>query len=91
MISTAILAAPYAVLQRDSFDDPASSELVSDGSQDGEPIDKATALDEATSVLRFLALEWVLTTFFMDSIAVVSVPSDGPFVGVADDERFLRK
>lgn len=83
--STAILVATYAVLQHDSLD--ASSEPVSDGLQDGEPIDKAMELDEATSAIGFLALEWVPSSFFMNSICGVGVGMDGGlFIGVADDE-----
>ena len=88
-ISTAILAAPYAVLQPDSSDVPASSG--SEGSQDGEPIDNAMALDEATSALGSLALEWAATSsFFVNSIG--SVGAGGWLsVGVADDEEFFQK
>ena len=48
-ISTAILAAPYAALQTDSLDDPGAGSV---GSQDGEAIDKAIILDEATSAFK---------------------------------------
>ena len=73
-ISTAILAAAYAVLQDASLDDPSSLEPASDRSQDEEQIDKAMEPDEAASVLRCLALELLLTTsFFMNSIGGVGV------------------
>jgi hypothetical protein len=90
-ISTATLAAPYAVLQRDSFDDPASSEPGSEGSRDGKPVDKAIAPDEATSVLGFLFLEWVLmTSFLMSKIGVAGV-GGGLFISAAGDGVFLRR
>jgi hypothetical protein len=87
-ISTAILAAPYAVFQPDSLEDPGSLGAVSERSQEGEPIDKAIALDETASVLGSLVLENVRTTsFFMNSIGDVGV-GGGLFIGVADDEGF---
>ena len=90
-ISTAILAAPYAVLQPDSSDDPGSLEPISEGSQDGEPIDRAIELDEAASAFGFLAFEWALTiSFLMSSMGDVDV-GGGLFVGAADDEGFRRK
>ena len=50
--SMAILAAPYAVLQADSLDELDSSEGArSVGSQPGEAMDNAIALDEATRAL----------------------------------------
>ena len=54
-ISTAILAAPYAIVQHDSLDDPGSSDGVSVGLQDGEAIARAMALEEAPSALLSLA------------------------------------
>ena len=91
-ISTAILAAPYAVLQADSWDDPSPSEPVSEGSQDAEPIDEAMELDEATSAFGLLVLEWVRTTsFFLNSIGNVGTGGTGLSVGVADGEAFRRK
>ena len=48
-ISTVILAVPYAVFQPDSFDDPGLSSASSTGSQDGEAMDSAMALEEAAS------------------------------------------
>ena len=86
-ISTANFAAPYTVLQPESLDGPGSPTAVSEGSKDGEPVDKAIELDEA---LRFLALEWVLTTFFFVSSIGVVGKGDGLFIGIADGERFLR-
>ena len=53
-MSTAILAAPNAALQADSLDDPGSLGALSVGSEDGEAMDRAMALDKATSVLRSL-------------------------------------
>ena len=90
--STAIFAAPYAVLQPDSLDDPGSSAPVSEGSGGGQPIDRAMEPDEATSALGFLALERILaTSFVMNSIGDLGV-GGGLFRGVDDaDEDFLRK
>jgi hypothetical protein len=91
-ISTAIFAAPYAVLQPDSLDDPGSSSAVSEGLEDGEAIDNARALDEAASVLGFLAWGWVVASscFMCSTIGDVGV-GGGLFVGVAGDEDgFLR-
>ena len=51
--STAILAAPYAVLQPDSLDDSGSSLPASEGSQGKGCIDKAIELDEAASAPGF--------------------------------------
>ena len=88
--STAILAAPYAVLQRDSLDDPGSSGAVSEGSQDGEPIDNAMTLDEAASTPgSFLALGWIVASSFMNSIDDVGV-GGWLLIGVVDED-FLRK
>ena len=53
-ISTANLAAPYAVFQADSLDEPGSLDAVSVGSQDGEAMARAMALDEAASALQSL-------------------------------------
>jgi len=89
----AILAAPYAILQPDSFDDPGSSvpALEGLGSEDAEKTDKAMELDEAASVFGSLALECALTiSFLMNSIGDLGV-GGGLFVGVAGDEDFLRK
>lgn len=84
-ISTAILAVPYAVLQLDSLDDPGPSEPLSEGSQDGEPIDNGIALDEAASGLGSLVLEWAAVgSFFIRSIGDVDV-GGRLFVGVADE------
>jgi len=89
-ISTAILAAPYAVLQPDSFDDPGSSSAVSERSQEGEAIDNAMALDEAASALGSLTWGRIFaSSFFMYSAGDVGV-GGMLFVGVADEE-FLRK
>ena len=84
--STAILAAPYAVLQPDSLDDSGSSLPTSEGTQDEENIDKAIELDEAASAPGFLALEWALTTSFLMKLVGVG----GRSVGLVD-ESFLRK
>ena len=84
-ISTAILAVPYAVFQPDSLHDPTSSEPISEGSEDGEPIDETIELDETASTFRSLALALVPTaSFFMGA-------GGGLFVGVADEEAFHRK
>jgi hypothetical protein len=53
----AILAAPYAAFQHDSFDDSAASEPASEELKNGEAIDKAIELDETASALGSLALE----------------------------------
>ena len=89
-MSTAILAAPYAVLQPDSFDDPGSLSAVFERSQEGEAMDNAMALDEAASALVSLTRGWVVaSSFFMHSTSDVGV--DGRlFVGVSDG-GFLRK
>lgn len=90
-ISMAILAAPYAVFQPDSLDDPGSLDAVSEGSQGGEPIESAITLDEAASALASLLIRgWVVVSSFMNSIGDVGV-GGGPSVGVAADEGFLRK
>ena len=92
VISTAILAVPYAILQPESFDDPGSSGVVSKGSQDGEQIDKAMEPDEAASVLGCLALELLLTTsFFIHSIGGVGVGAGGGLFACGAGEGFLRK
>ena len=91
--STAILAAPYAVLQPDSFDDPGSSVPApkGSGSEVGEQRDKTIALDEAASTFGSLDLECVLTaSFVMNSIGDLGVDG-GLFIGVADDGDFPRK
>ena len=65
-ISTAILAAPYTAFQTDSLDDPGSLSVASVGSQDGEAIERAMALDEAASALESLTPGWVVvSSFFM--------------------------
>ena len=69
-ISTAILAAPYAVLQPDSSDDSGSSLPMSEGSQDEGPIDKAIELDEAASAPGFLSLERAVRTFLMKLVDI---------------------
>ena len=63
--STAILAAPYAVLQLDTLEDPGSSLPKPEGLRGEEHMDKATELDEAASVPGFFALEWALMTSFL--------------------------
>lgn len=91
-ISTAIFAAPYAVLQPDSLDDPGSLSAASERSQDGEAIDRAIAHDEkASAFVSFFSLERVLATPpFISSIGVVGV-GGGLFICVADDEDFSRR
>ena len=86
-ISTAILAAPYAAFQTDSLDDPGSLRSESVGSQDGEIIDRATALDEAASALRsfFRGLNVASPRLMYSAIG------GGLSVGVPDDEDFFRK
>jgi hypothetical protein len=89
-ISTAIFAAPYAILQVDSLDDPDPSRAVSEALHDGEAIAKAIALDEALSALRSLVLGWnVASSFFMYS--KIGGVGGGLFVGVDGDDGFLRK
>jgi hypothetical protein len=89
-ISTAIFAAPYAMLQVDSLGDPDPSSVVPEASRDGEAIAKATALDEALSALRSLVLGWnVASSFFMYS--KIGGVDSGLFVGVDADDGFLRK
>ena len=91
-ISTVILAAPYAVFQTDCLDDPGSLSALSVGSQDGEAMARAMALDEAARALRSLARGWnvVSSSFMYSTIGDVGVGC-GPFVGVADDKDFFRK
>ena len=85
-ISTAILAAPYAVFHADSPDDPGSLIGVSMGSEDGEAIDRAIALDEAASNLVSLARACFM--YFMTGNVGVG---GGLSVGVTADEDFFRK
>lgn len=92
VVSIAIFAAPYAAIQLDSFDDPDSSGRVSVGSQDGEAIDNAMALDEAARALRSLARGWnVASSFFMYSTMGGVDARCGLFEGEAGDEGFFRK
>ena len=84
--STAILAAPYAVLQPDSLEVSGSSLQTSEGSWGEEHIDKAIELDEAASAPGFFALEWALTTSFLIKLVGVG----GRSIGVVDED-FLRK
>ena len=92
-ISTAIFAAPYAVLQakRTLFDDPGSLGTTSGGSQDEEQIEDAIEVDEvALSVPGFLALGCFRTTsFLMYPTGDVGVGGE-LFTGVAGDEDFTR-
>ena len=89
-ISMAILAAPYAVIQPDSFDDPGSLSAASERSQEGEAIDNAMALDEAASALGSLICGWiVVSSLFMYSAGDVGVDCR-LFIGVVDCD-FLRK
>ena len=91
-ISTAILAAPYAAFQTDSFDDPGSFGAESVGSLDGEITDRATALEEATSALRSFLLGWnVASPCLMYSVIGGVGVSCGMLGGVPDDEDFFRK
>ena len=89
-ISTAILATPYAALQADSLDDPGSLSAVSVGSQDGEAIARAMALDDAASALRSLVRGWnVASSCFMYSTNGVEGVGGWLFVGVTDGEDFF--
>jgi len=90
-ISTAILAAPYAVLQLFSFNDPGSLSAVSERSQEREGTDNAMALDEAASALGSLTRGWiVVSSFFARSTGDVDV--DGRvFVGVVDGGFILKR
>lgn len=85
-VSRAIFAAPYAVLQPDSLDDPDSLGALSVGSQDGEAIDEAIIVDEATSDLKSLTPGWVASSFFMYSTIGDVEVGGGLFVALADDE-----
>src|ERR1700679_2396780 len=88
-ISTAILAALYAVPQTASLEDPGSLSVMFVGSQKEEAMERAIALDEATSALVSLARGWnVVSSCLMYSITGDVV---GLFVGVAEDEDFFRK
>ena len=91
-ISTAILAAPYAVFQTDSLDDPGSSGTVSVGSQAEEAMARAKALEAAASALRSLTLGCNVASscLMYCEIGLVGV-GGGVFVRVADDEDFFRK
>lgn len=92
VISTAILATPYAAFQAFSLDDPGSSSIVSVGPQSGEAIAKAMALDEAASALRSFTRGWnVASSCFMYSTMGDVGVGGGLFVGVAGDEDFFRK
>ena len=91
-ISTAIFAASYAVPQHDSPDDPGSSRTVSVGSQDGEPMDKATALVDAASAPMLLNRGWIVVRpcFMCSTIGGVGVGGRLP-VGLVDDEGSFKK
>ena len=54
VISTAILAAPYAAFHAEYLDDPGSSGATSVESRDGEAMERAMALEEAASALLSL-------------------------------------
>ena len=85
VISMAILAAPYAVLQPDSLDEPGS---LSKGSQSGEQIDNAMALDEAASAFGSLTRGWIVASSLLMNSEIGDVGVDGG--GVADED-FRRK
>ena len=84
--SMAIFAAPYAAFQPDSLEDPDSSSATSVGSQNGEAIDKAIALEEAASALWSLVRGWNVASscFMYSTIGGVDV-GGGLLVGVDDD------
>ena len=88
-ISTAILAAAYAVLQRDSLDDPPSLGVVSPRSQEGEAIDKEVAPEDASGALRSLAgvADPCPVGSVIGGVGVRGVL----FIGFAEDEDFLRR
>ena len=90
-ISTVILAAPYAVLQADSLEDPGSLGTVSVESQDGEAMARAMALEAATSALRSLTRGCnVASSCLMYSITG-DVGVGELFGGAALDGDFFRK
>ena len=71
-ISTVILAAAYAVLQRDSLDVSDWSTPVSEGPWDGEPMAVAMEVERAASAPRFFALAFGLVlTASLRSVGVV--------------------
>ena len=80
--STAILAAPYAVLQPDSSEDSQSSLPTSEGSRGEEHMDKAIELDEAARTPGLLAIEWALTTSSLMGLVGVGWRS----IGVVDGD-----
>ena len=84
-ISTAILAAPYAVLQPDSLDDPGSSNPVFERSQDGEPIGELIEVGGGASA--FGSMAWEMASFFMGSNGAVG----GLFLAILNDGVFLRQ
>ena len=84
-ISTANLAAPYAVLQPDSLDDPGSSKLVFERSREGGPVGKLTEVGGGASAFGFMALE--MASFLMGSNEAVG----GLFLVIFDDGVFFRK
>ena len=87
----AIFAAPYAVFQADSLDDPGSLGAMLLGSQDAETIDNAIALVEAASALLSPTLGWnVPSSLLMYSAGGVGVEG-WLFVGVDEVEVFFRK
>lgn len=84
-MSMAIFAAPYAAFQTDSLDDPGSLGAISVGSQDGEAIDRAMALDRAASALRSLFLGWnFASSCLMYSAMGGAGMGGGLFVGVVE-------
>ena len=91
-VSRAILAAPYAALQADSLVDPGLSGTRSVGSEDGEGVERAIALDEVPRTLLLSTLGWdVADPFFLWS-TVDNGGADGGLCGeVPDGEINFRK
>lgn len=87
--SIAIFAAPYAILQADSLDGPGSLSVVPVGSQDGEVIDRAVALDGAAGALWSLSRGSILANpCFMYSVSDGMGENGGLFGVATDDELF---
>ena len=83
--STAILAAPYAVLQRDSLDDPGSSKLAFERSREGGPVGELIEVGGGASA--FGSVAWEMASFLMVSNGAVG----GLFLVIFNDGVFLRK